>query len=106
MRYILIATLTLLLVSVSISSVWGQSSQQIGRYQLVSDHTTTMFMVDTVTGRAWRYSELIKPGGEKADSPCQGLTRCFIEVDRLRLTDSGRTGEGAGWASEILPPKH
>ena len=97
MRKIIVGMFTVVLACAPLSIAWGQSPQQVGRYQLVSD-SSTMFMVDTVTGRAWRYTILTKAGGEKAESPCQGLAACLIEVDRVRLTDSG-------WVSEIFPAK-
>ncbi len=96
MRSIFIMTLTLALISVSISSVWGQSAQQIGRYQVVHSHPLNAFLLDTATGRVW----LFVPTGEKeAASLCRNdLGGCFREIDRLKWTDSG-------WASEIYPSK-
>jgi hypothetical protein len=67
----------------------------LGRYQLVPLPQGTMFLVDTATGRIWRFSELT---GKDVSSYCRGMTSCFYEVDRLKLV-------GEGWVSEITTPK-
>jgi hypothetical protein len=72
-----------------------------------------MFLVDTTTGRVWRYTILTEEvKGEGAvterrqigERYCSGLTACFVEVDRLRLI-GGRDGSG-DYTSELFgPPK-
>ena len=71
---------------------------QIGRYQLLLHSPGTVYLVDTATGRIWRYTKLTRAEQAPESNPCFGLDTCFLEVDRLRLTDSG-------WVSEILKGK-
>jgi hypothetical protein len=72
---------------------------QVGRYQLLLNSPGTVYLVDTATGRIWRYTKLTRAEGSSDQSnPCTGLDTCFLEVDRLRLTDSG-------WVSEIVKGK-
>lgn len=79
------------------SAASAQAGQEIGRYQLVSEHQGTIFLVDTATGRVWRYTALTAAAGEKVPSPCKGLVTCFLEIDRLKLNESG-----SGWVPERL----
>jgi hypothetical protein len=67
---------------------------QVGRFQLVSAHQTTIFLIDTTNGRSWRYSHRTEAQSASAGSPCEGLKDCFMEVDRLSMTPTG-------WVSEI-----
>jgi hypothetical protein len=67
---------------------------QMGRFQLVSAHQTTIFLIDTTNGRTWRYSHRTEAQSTSAGSPCEGLKDCFMEVDRLSVSP-------AGWVSEI-----
>jgi hypothetical protein len=67
---------------------------EVGRFQLVSAHQTTMFLIDTASGRTWRYSHRTEAQSSSAGSPCQGLKDCFMEVDRLSVSPTG-------WVSEI-----
>ncbi len=79
----------LALTCAPLSIAWGQSAQQIGRYQIVvTASVSATFLVDTITGKVW----VLAPSGE-----CRGPQACFLEVDRLKLSESG-------WMSEIYPP--
>lgn len=66
---------------------------QIGRYQLLLHSPGTVYLVDTATGRIWRYTKLTRAEQAPENNPCFGLDTCFMEVDRLRLTDSGSVSE-------------
>ena len=66
----------------------------VGRFQLVSAHQTTMFLIDTTNGRTWRYSHRTEAQGTSVNSPCLGLKDCFMEVDRASFTPKG-------WVSEL-----
>ena len=96
MRKIFVVTFSLLLTSAPFSMAWSQSPQQSGRYHVVAGDF--VFLLDTVSGRVWRYMLGTEHGSEKARSLCRGDNACFFEVDRLRLTDSG-------WQSEVYPTK-
>jgi hypothetical protein len=68
---------------------------EIGRFQLVSAHQTTMFLVDTTNGRSWRYSHRTEAQSTSAGPPCEGMLKdCFMEIDRLSVAP-------VGWVSEI-----
>ena len=68
--------------------------EEVGRFQLVSAHQTTMFLIDTKSGRTWRYSHRTEAQSSSSGSPCEGLKDCFMEVDRLSVSPTG-------WISEI-----
>ena len=70
---------------------------EVGRFQLVSAHQTTMFLIDTTSGRTWRYSHRTEAQSSSSGSPCEGLKDCFMEVDRLSVSPTG-------WVSEIKSP--
>jgi hypothetical protein len=72
--------------------------EEVGRFQLVSAHQTTTFLIDTSTGRTWRYSHRTDAQSSASGSPCEGLKDCFMEVDRLSVTREG-------WVSEIKTAK-
>lgn len=90
-------TVVILVVALLPVGVLAQGTQQVGRWQLVSQNQGTMFLVDTATGRVWRYTKLTDGAGKEVeDNPCKGLATCFVEIDRLRLLPlTGR------WISEI-----
>ena len=67
---------------------------EVGRFQLVSAHQTTMFLIDTTNGRTWRYSHRTDAQGTSVVSSCEGLKDCFMEVDRVSFTPMG-------WVSEL-----
>ena len=67
---------------------------EVGRFQLVSAHQTTIFLIDTTNGRTWRYSHRADSQAGSINSPCEGLKDCFMEVDRLSFTSTG-------WISEL-----
>ena len=71
-----------------------------GRFQLVAENDSPLVhLVDSATGRVWRYTLLTDSNGERVENnPCSGFVACFIEVDRLSLTT-------AGWTSEIIGPR-
>jgi hypothetical protein len=95
MRKILVGIVMLALTCAPLSLAWGQSAQQITRYQMVTAGAATAFLIDTATGRVWL---LMTPQTAHPISECQGFSMCFHELDRLKKTDSG-------WASEIYPSK-
>ena len=66
----------------------GATAGPSGRYQLERMGSDGFALVDSETGRVW----LLAPGKEG----CKGSGICFMEVNRLRLTESG-------WAPELLP---
>lgn len=99
---LLVAVGALVLACVTVTLLYAQAPQSAGastigsatRFQLVAQHEGTMWLVDSMTGRVWRYSRLTDSAGQGAkDSPCSGLLTCFFEVDRVRLTVDGYTSE-------------
>lgn len=97
MRSIVIAVVTIVIVGSCIPA-GAQGPQQVGRYQVVAENQGTVFLVDTATGRVWRYSILTGPGGKETESPCRSLKACFLEVDRMKMA-------GGAWTSEVYPQK-
>jgi len=89
--------ITILAIAVIFLGAARHLPENQGRFQLVPQSQGTMFLVDTTTGRVWRYSHLTS---EKTENPsyCTGLESCLYEVDRLKLTQ-------AGWVSESLGTK-
>lgn len=69
---------------------------EAGRFQLVSAHQATMFLIDTTTGRTWKFSHRSEAQGSvtSVTSPCVGLKECFMEVDRASFNPKG-------WISEL-----
>jgi hypothetical protein len=141
MRQILVVIATAVVVGSSVLAS-AQGPQTVGRYQLVGEQQGTMFLVDTATGRVWRYTLLTEQVTSVAEREritirnlygretysedpaqkaveqrvvqqflkekvtrdvgeryCRGMTSCFYEVDRLRLTPGG------DWTSELFGPK-
>ena len=95
MRSAVVVILAIAIAFVPASASWGQSAQQIGRYQVVTVPGGFPLLVDTTTGRVWMWA----PSNVKGvDSGCRGLEMCFYELDRVKWTD-------AGWVSEIYPSK-
>lgn len=64
-----------------------------GRYQLVK-LDSHLALVDSETGRVWLM--VPRPHEMRPAVKCRGMSNCFVEIDRQRLTESG-------WVSEILP---
>jgi hypothetical protein len=83
-----------LVTGVALLGATTQPVQREGRFQLVPMTAGTMFLVDTTSGKVWRYS--LPRSDEKTLPLCRGAEECFLEVDRLRLT-------GKGYASEVIP---
>ena|SRR6266511_2744775 len=69
---------------------------QIGRFQLVAEPQGTIFLVDTATGRVWRHTLMTEGGNPKPICTPGSLTACFLEVDRMRMTERGYTSEIVG----------
>jgi hypothetical protein len=71
---VLCAGLVVILLLGSSVFASAQAPQSVGRYQLVSRHEGTVFLVDTVTGRVWRYSTLTDDTGSPiSERYCHGL---------------------------------
>ena len=111
-RYLVAIGLMIAVLSVFVWRVQAQSqtrpsvgigtSQMNGRFQLFSYEGAGTFMIDSQTGRVWRY--IVKPETE-TNTPSDGsitpdcFTRgCLAEIDRMKLT----TNRNTGWVSEIM----
>ena len=76
------------LIAQSSSGAPLRASAPVGRFQLVRMDVQGTFLVDTSTGRVWRYTLLTAADNNAADpkdNPCEGLDTCFLEVDRRAL---------------------
>jgi hypothetical protein len=67
-----------------------QVTQSQGRYQLAGADAG-VFMLDSFTGRVWRYSHLMEK--DKSVQICRGVENCFFEIDRKRFSNSGYVTE-------------
>jgi hypothetical protein len=89
-------------------AIWAQgpkpastTAPSAGHYQIIQTDGTGVFMLDTNSGRVWRYTRLTDSDGkirEGTENPCNGLVMCFLEVDRQSLTP-------LGWKSDVVRSK-
>lgn len=90
---IVVAIVALAATVLAVSGATPQTVQQPGRFQLVAEPNTTVFLLDTATGRVWRYSRLTQGPESELVPVCKGVENCFLEIERKRLTKTGYVSE-------------
>lgn len=86
--------------------------QQVGRYQLVPENQGTIFLLDSITGRVWRYTRVTPSEADVqgyVDGYVKALERAsgrqYSETERKELSEIVRRDEKANIEAMVNPCK-